>query len=217
MVRDFFEGTVKNLLGVYTGINLFWHVLAAVLTAILVLSGADWLFFESTRFEFLKPVILIAGIGGFFTPVVIPVGMYAYGEWRRNRHLILMGAAAGQASVLAYFITILYKAFTGRTEPEFFTHYITTDYSRDFNFGIIEHGVFWGWPSSHTAVAFAGAVTITLMTRNRALRVAVLSGATFIGFGAAVGFHWLSDVVAGVIVGCVVGVVVGQYFARKSR
>ncbi|MFZ2887308.1 MAG: phosphatase PAP2 family protein [Minisyncoccia bacterium] len=217
MVRDFFEGTLRNLLSIYTGINLAWHLLAALFTAGLVLSGADWRFFEATRFDALTPIILIAGIGGFFTPVIIPVGLYVYGEFRRNRHLVQMGAAAGQASVLAYFVTIIYKAFTGRTEPEFLTHYITADYSRDFNFGIIEHGVFWGWPSSHTAVAFAGALTIALMTRNQSLRIAVLSGAVFIAFGAAVGFHWISDVVAGVILGCVVGVVVARYFSKKQK
>jgi membrane-associated phospholipid phosphatase len=216
MFRLFFVGILQNLRAIFSGKSLVVHCVAIGVTAILVFSGADWAFFEATRSELLYWVIMTAGVGGFFTPVIIPLVMYLFGEFKKRHDLMVIGAAAGQSAILAYLISITYKAFTGRMEPEFLTHFNTIDNSRAFNFGFLEHGVFWGWPSSHTAVAFAGAFAIILLTRNKVARVGAFFYACFIGTGAAVGFHWLSDVLAGALIGALVGAVVARSFRSQK-
>jgi len=217
VIQDFFSGVGASIIRIWSGKRLLWHAVAIALTAVLVLSGADWWFFEQTRWSGFHVLIFAAGISGFFVPVVVPIGLYLYGEWRHNRRLMLMGAAAGQASLLGYLVSIIYKVFTGRTQPEFLTHYITTDISRDFHFGFLQHGIFWGWPSSHAATVFAGAVALAMLCPSRSIRVVSLAYACLVGMGAAIGFHWLSDVVAGVILGSVVGAAVAKSFRADTK
>lgn len=217
MFSAFSRGILANLATVFKGKNLLWHALAIALTAVLVASGADWWFFEATRSDYFFWIIMAAGVGGFFTPIIIPLAIYLYGEFRARRDLMNMGAAVGQASVIAYLISIAYKAITGRVEPEFLTTFSMIDNSHDFNFGFLEYGVFWGWPSSHTAVAFAGAFAIVFLTRNTVARVAALLYALFIATGAAIGFHWLSDVVAGAIFGVLVASAAVRTFKSELK
>ncbi len=125
-----------------------------------------------------------------------------------------LGAAVGQASLVGYLLSDFYKIFTGRTQPEFLTSFSNVDITHAFHFGILQNGVFWGWPSSHAATAFAGAVAFALLVRSKPLRIIALCYAVFVGLGASIGFHWLSDVAAGAIFGSLVGYVVAKDFAR---
>ena len=102
------------------------------------------------------------------------------------------------AEMAAFLIAAAYKALTGRLQPNLANG---ADISHAFQFGILRHGIFWGWPSSHTIVAFAGAVVVMLSARSRAARAIAILYALIIGFGASVGFHWFSDVVAGAVLG----------------
>lgn len=216
MIRDFLHRIVSNVIAVFRRKNLLWHGLAMVLTIALVVSGADWWFFEHTRSDVFYVLIMGAGIGGFFIPVIVPVGIYFWGEFSKNRALMIMGAAAGQAAIIAYMVSILYKIVTGRTQPEFLTHYSAVDITRDFHFGFWQNGIFWGWPSSHTAVAFAVSFAIIFLTRATAVRATALCYALFIALGAGVGFHWLSDVVAGAIFGILVASVVAKSVRARA-
>ena len=218
MFRAYTYQLVQNVFAVFRGRNLLWHVAAGVATFLLVTTGFDWWFFEATRFDQLKWFILAAGIGGFFIPLVVAVGLYIFGDIKKNKHVMWAGAAVGQASFLAWLISSTYKAFTGRVQPEFLTHFNLVDNSKDFNFGFFEYGIFWGWPSSHTAVAVAGAIALVYMyPRVRTTRYLAIFYAIFIAVGAMVGFHWFSDVLAGAIVGAIVGVVVGKSFYNEVR
>lgn len=190
------------------GLPFIWyHVAAIVITAVLVFSGSDWAFFEATRGATFGWLVFGAGIGGFFMPILLPLSMYLWGEYRGDAWLMRSGATVFQAGAIAWLVSSTYKAFTGRFQPEFLSTYGVTDISREFHFGFLQHGIFWGWPSSHACVAVAGAVALTLLfPRNRALRIAAFAYAAFVALGAAVGFHWLSDVIAGCIIGYAVGV-----------
>ena len=216
MFRDFFRGIVPTAVQVFAPRNLPWHALAAALTALLVLSGADWWYFEHTR-GVLQSLTLPAAIAGFFVPILLSVGLYIAGELRKSALLKNTGAALAQAGLVALAVSSLYKVFTGRVQPEFYTHLSNVDVSRGFQFGFLEHGVFWGWPSSHAAVAFAGAVALMLLyPRSAAVRYAALVYALFIGVGVSISIHWLSDAVAGAIVGAVVGAVVARSFRQPQ-
>lgn len=201
----------ERFLAVYRGKNVFYHIAAVVLTYAFVASGFDWYFFEVTRSPYFYPLTMAAGISGFFIPVFVPIGMYVAGEIRKNASLVAHGAISAQAVIVAWAVSSFYKALTGRIQPEFLTQTSFTDSSHDFNFGILKHGIFWGWPSSHTAVACALAATlIVCYGNNRIVRYSALFFAVLVASGAAIGFHWFSDVLAGVIIGTLAGVVVAR-------
>jgi membrane-associated phospholipid phosphatase len=215
MFKEFFHKLPGNLAACFSGINLLWLLLAVALTYVLVTSGFDWWYYLITRSPKLNGLALAAGGAGFVIPVAVPLGMYLVGRRRANVALVNAGAAAGQAGILASVVTSVFKAFTGRTQPVV-TYYLAAaseiDNSREFHFGFLRNGIFWGWPSSHTAVACAATVALVLVNRNESVRIAASMFACFIALGASIGFHWLSDVAAGVIVGSLIGAVVGKSF-----
>lgn len=210
MFAHIFHGSVKNFLAIFSLRAMPFHMAAILITTALVLAGVDWTFYEATRSTLWHPIVWIAGIGGFFVPVLVPLGLYLFGEFRRDPALMHIAGRVAQAVILASLLAILYKALTGRIEPEFIYTVGVDDISREFQFGFLRHGIFWGWPSSHAAVACAGAIVLA-----RLMRVCWITAASFIYtvivcVGAAVGFHWLSDVIAGAIFGTLVGLTVSK-------
>jgi len=185
----------------FRGRALMWQGIAIVTTTAIVLSGLDWRYYEATRSQMLFGFVLFAGLGGFVVPVFAPALLFLFGLLRKQKNVVELGLLIARSEMTAYLISIIYKAFTGRFQPNLATGF---DISREFHFGILQNGIFWGWPSSHTAVAFAGAIVLALSVRNPVVRALAVLYAFLIGFGASVGFHWLSDVVAGAIIGTAV-------------
>jgi len=106
-----------------------------------------------------------------------------------------------------------YKALTGRVHPPRLLIESTIDISQEFRFGFLRGGVFWGWPSSHTTMAFAMSITLLMLyPKNKIVRYLALIYALYIGFGVSISIHWFSDFVAGAIIGTVIGIVVGKSF-----
>ncbi len=213
-MKQFFVTLPRNLFGCFAGRKLIWHVVAILFTLILVLSGFDWRYYLVTRSPELRhwmwPAVLIGGILPFF----LPLGLLGIGYVFRSAKIALTGWAVAQAEVIGALIVIVYKAFTGRAHP---APNAGVDISRVFHFGFLRGGVFWGWPSSHTAVAFAMATALcTLWPKQRWLGFMAVLYAFYIGFGVSMTIHWYSDFVAGAIIGSVVGMVVGKSFVRRS-
>lgn len=210
-------GTVKGILPAFARIfhrrSLVWHGTAIALTALLVLSDTDWWFYEHTRSPLLHPIVWAAGLGGFFIPVLIPLGMYFVGEWRKDNRLMDIATTIAQAVIIGLLVSFLYKAFTGRIQPDFLG-VGGTDISKEFQFGLLRHGVFWGWPSSHVAVASAGAAALVGTLRSRGVAIGAYLYVCVVAAGAAIGFHWFSDVIAGFLFGTLAGRSVVQ--TRKS-
>ena len=216
MIRALVYKLPTNFIACFRKYNLLWHFSAIVLTYLLVTSGFDWQFYLTTRSNLLTWIVFGAGIGGFIIPVLVPLGVYITGEIKKNKKLTVVGAATLQASFIGLVVSSIYKVFTGRIQPEFLTHFGTTDISKEFNFGFLKHGIYWGWPSSHAAVAFAGAVAlITLFPKITWLKYTVIFYALFISAGAAIGFHWFSDVIAGILIGIMIGMTVGKSFSKQ--
>ena len=139
--------------------------------------------------------------------------LLALGFLARNTRTILTGWAIAQAELLGALIVIAYKSFTGRAHP---MHSVGADLSHVFRFGFLRGGVFWGWPSSHTTIAFAMALTVfTLFPKHCWLGTTALLYALYIGLGVSMTIHWFSDFVAGAIIGSVIGVVVGKSFRQN--
>jgi membrane-associated phospholipid phosphatase len=214
----------RNLLASFTGRNLLWHALAIGLTIAIVRSGLDWSYYLATRGQTIQSLVRPAIVMGTFIPVSGTLILLLIGEVRKNRRLISTSWALGQAALLGYLISIAYKAFTGRLPPPFRGFRMTTasdgslvDSSHGFQFGFLKGGVFWGWPSSHTTVAFAmAACLIALYPKNRLLIMLAVLYALYIGLSVSVSIHWLSEFVAGAIIGGVIGIVVGRSFSSSS-
>jgi membrane-associated phospholipid phosphatase len=131
----------------------------------------------------------------------------------------MAGWAIGQAELIGSLVSSAYKAFTGRIHPVLsFSTDPGPDLSHGFRFGFLRGGVFWGWPSSHTTIAFAMALTVfTLFPRQRWMGICAILYAFCIGIGVSMTIHWFSDFVAGGIIGTIVGIVVGKSFSAMPK
>jgi membrane-associated phospholipid phosphatase len=216
MVRDFCYRLPANVARCFHGFNFFWHLLAIVLTYLLVTSGFDWWYFESTRAAWFMSLGFPAALLGFFVPIMLPVGLYIFGQTRKSIILKNTAAVVGQAAIIGWLLSSFYKVFTGRLHPELVTHLSNIDISRNFNFGFFRDGIFWGWPSSHTTVAFAmAAALIALYPRRYGITISAAVYALYIGLGVSVTIHWFSDFAAGAIIGTVIGFVVARSYRER--
>lgn len=211
-MKRFLKNTFYIIIEIFKWPNILWHLLAILLTYFIVIMGIDWWYYVSTRFVSHYYWFPAAFVGGLL-PVMVPLVLYFFGKLIKDLVIKNAGAALFQASLLGSVISSTYKAFTGRIPPKFGE--ISIDISNGFQFGFWENGIFSGWPSSHTTIAFAMAVClIMLFPKSKTMRYGALIYATYIGFGASVGFHWFSEFVAGAIMGSLIGYVVGKRYKK---
>ena len=215
-MRSLFYKFWRNVAGVFRWRYLPLHILAIALTYALVVSGFDWTYFVAFRNSALYPYLFPAAIFGGLLPIIVPLAMVAVGKVRYNLRTVNAGWGMGQAAIVGLFISSAYKFFTGRIQPPRMLTAGMPDVSGGFRFGLFQGGIFWGWPSSHTTVAFAAAVALaTLYPENKLVKFLALAVALYIGIGVSVSVHWFSDFIAGVIIGSVIGLVVGRAFWKK--
>ncbi|MFA6269855.1 MAG: phosphatase PAP2 family protein [Candidatus Paceibacterota bacterium] len=213
-MKYFISTLPKNIAKSFRGKNLYWHILAIIATALIVTSGFDWYYFVETRGfyleKFFSPAIAIGAILPMFgLPILLLIGWIT-----KNKQTRILAWVLGQAAFAGWFVSSAYKALTGRIQPPTST---LLDISRQFNFGFFKEGVFWGWPSSHTTVAFAMAFAlITLYPKNKVVVVSAVLYALYIGIGISFDIHWFSEFIAGAIIGTVIGIVVGKNFDSKT-
>ncbi len=209
-MRLFLSTLPRNIIGCFKGRMIIWHIVAILLTFILVASGFDWRYFVSTRSPTLRSWMFPAVRIGGLLPIVLPLLILAIGTLAKSARTSLAGWAIGQAELIGALLAAAYKAITGRAHP---TRGVGADLSHIFRFGFLRGGVFWGWPSSHTTVAFAMAVAIfALFPKQRWVGYAAIAYAFYVGIGVSMTIHWFSDFSAGAIIGTVIGVVVGKSF-----
>jgi hypothetical protein len=218
---ELFHRLPRNVIVIFSGRNLLWHAAAIILTVVIVMSDFDWSYYVSTRgdvfLQFARPAIRL----GTLLPLLSILILLIVGEISKSRRIITTAWALGQSALLGYCISCCYKAFTGRIPPPFRGFRMSggtslIDTSHGFQFGFLKGGIFWGWPSSHTTVAFAMTVClITLYPKNKMLVFLALLYAFYVGLGVSVSIHWFSEFVAGAIIGSVTGMVVGRSFKTK--
>jgi membrane-associated phospholipid phosphatase len=216
-MAGFFNNFFANVKKIFSGRNLLWHFLAIALTYLLVISGFDWFFFSATRSPLLRTIFFPAVEIGAFLPLFGILLFYLFSAFKKNARLIGTALALGQAAFLGLLASDFYKLFTGRPGPPgFLTQDFSTDISHIFHFGFLRGGIFFGWPSSHTVVAFAMTITLILLfPRNKAVRFLAIFYALYIGIGVSLTIHWFSDFAAGIIIGTVIGITVGKSFRDR--
>jgi membrane-associated phospholipid phosphatase len=193
---------------------ILWHGIAIFLTFLLVTSGSDWRYFLSTRDPNLRLWMFPAVVIGGLLPIALPLTLLALGGLARSPRTRLTAWAVGQAELIGALVAAGYKAITGRAHP---SHGVGPDLSHIFRFGLLRGGVFWGWPSSHTTIAFAMAAALfSLCPKQKWVGYAAFTYAFYVGIGVSMTIHWFSDFAAGAIIGTVIGVVVGKNFLGRS-
>lgn len=212
----FFYKLFKNIARIYERRNLFWQIVFILLTYILVTTGFDWFYFQVTRSALIHSILFPAVLFGLFVPIFLPIVLLLYYFFTKNKKILNTAYAVIQAALLGLGISSFYKVFTGRVGLPHVLNGIDT--SHIFKFGFLRGGAFQGWPSSHTAVAFAVSVAIfILFPKNKIVRYAALAYALYIGIGVSVSIHWFSDFVAGAILGTIIGISVGKSFLERLK
>ncbi len=202
----------------FRGYNLLLQMLTIALTYAFVASGFDWLYFATFRNTSVYSILFPGVIIGGFMPILVPLLMLAVGEARKNLKTVNAAWGTGQAALLGWIISSSYKLFTGRIQPPPFLAQSTIDISEWFRFGVLRGGIFWGWPSSHTTVAFAAAVALVMLyPKNKWVKILALAYACYVGLGVSMSIHWFSDFIAGAMIGTVIGIVVGKSFRARAQ
>jgi membrane-associated phospholipid phosphatase len=215
-LKLFFYRLPSNILSIFRGSHLLWHLLAIVSTFIMVTTGFDWFIFEHTRSATLFAYAIPAALLGFVVPVFTPIVLLSVGLIKKNTKILNTAYALTQSAALGWLVSSFYKALTGRAHPELYrAGSAIVDISREFHFGLLKEGIFWGWPSSHTAVAFAIALTVITLYPHTKMKIGALIFACYVGLSVSITIHWFSDFVAGAILGILVGRVVGLTFYRR--
>ena len=212
----------KSVLKIFSGYNLLWHLLVIALTIIIVKTDFDWRYFifmgKFSWGSLFFPAIMLGGL----LPILFPIALFIIGKIRNSARTINTGFAVAQAAIAGLLISDFYKFFTGRIPPSgYFRQAVSSrktlvDVSHGFQFGFFRGGVFWGWPSSHTTVAFSVALALcALYPKSKIIRFFSIAYAFYVGIGVSFTIHWFSEFVAGAIIGMVIGTVVGRSFRDK--
>ena len=213
-VKQALKTFVVNFGASFSGRNLLFHGIAICLTAVLVLSGFDWWYFTAHQIPDLQMFLFPALPIGMLFPILFPIALYLAGKVAGKKRIVSTAFAMAQAAILGSLISSIYKAFTGRIQPDFLN--MSTDISHDFQFGFLRHGIFWGWPSSHTTIAFSMAFTLIFLHRgNKGVLFGALLYAFYIGIGVSLSIHWFSDFAAGALIGTAIGISVGKSYRDR--
>ncbi len=209
-ITDLFQIIFKS----FSGKNIFAHILAIGLTAAIVLSGFDWYYFSLFHAIGFGYYLFPAAILGAFVPIFLPIYLLLSAKILKNKRRWTAAIALTLSVLAGSIISSFYKAFTGRIPPNQFD--LINDISNGFNFGFLKHGIFWGWPSSHTTIAFAMAFTlIGLFPKNNMVRVCAFLYALYIGIGISTNIHWFSEFISGAIIGTVIGISTSTTFKNR--
>lgn len=163
----------------------------------------------------LTPVFFPVAISGVLAPVFLSGAFWLHGHGHNNSESLGAAYAVAQATFLCTVYITGLKALSGRPNPNPDAKKSLEKQSRVFKFGFLKNGIFWGWPSGHTA-ATTGALAALMAYYPHRLWLKFLSYTylvyTIIGV-SAVGdgrMHWLSDGVAAFLMSIGIGDAVGQ-------
>jgi membrane-associated phospholipid phosphatase len=205
----------------FAGSNVWLQAAGVAATVLLIEGNADYgvnrYFHEHRSYgNFFHPVV---SIGTFMTPVFGAV-CYFGGMGGSDPELKGLGSALLQSQILTSLYIGVLKGVTGRPHPTPDSGVDMKKLSRKFRFGFLRGGLFWGWPSGHTASAMALVSTLTafypektwLKIGGGALVAYTMAGVSAVGGGH---MHWFSDAVAAAFMTYAIGHTVGAYYHRR--
>lgn len=197
---------------------LIWYAMAIAATALLSALNVDAWYFAYFQNTNAYTFFILAGLLGFFVPIIGWGILLIIGNVKKSQRLQKVAWMFALSGILGYLFSIFLKGFTGRIGPPHDIVLNLVDLSHTFQLGIYKGGIFWGWPSSHTTVAFAMSVALAVYYKDKKwVGVLAIIYAAYVGIGASMSFHWLGDVVAGIIFGSIIGIVVGKLFRTIEK
>ena len=211
-------GFGDNIVDSFKGDKIYLHLSAVAATALLVTQDVDYdvehYFNENPGYgAWSHPVVMT----GEFLPFVVGGTLYTCAKIKNDDQTLAASFAVMQASVIEFLYNSALKAVTGRPGPDWRHNVDMEGLSKTFRFGFLQGGIFWGWPSGHTAATTA--VLSSLMNYYPDKVWLKVSGYTLIAytiFGVSSvnrgGMHWFSDAVAGALMSYAVGSTVGKYY-----
>jgi membrane-associated phospholipid phosphatase len=208
----------NNILDSFRGDNIYLHLTAIAATTLLVSGGVDYnvehYFNQHSEYgSWGHPVVST----GSLLPFIVGGSLFAYAKIRNDNEVLGASFAVLQASLIEFLYNSTLKAVTGRPNPDW-RHVSNMDsLSRSFRFGFLRGGIFWGWPSGHTASTMAVVSALTSYYPDKTwLKVAGFGLVAYTMFGVSAnnrgGMHWFSDAVAGALMSYAVGSTVGKYY-----
>jgi membrane-associated phospholipid phosphatase len=218
-----FHDMGRNLLGAVTynyGINVVGSGLG---TWTLIETGIDWkwrniAYNNAWLSNCGQPGLYV----GYIVPGLTPIVTYAVSYLTNDEKLLVASFALAQSLMLTLAIQTPLKMITGRVSPGIVNEldHTRNQQADDFSgrFDWFNGNFIRGWPSGHTANAFAAAATIAEIYKNNLwLKIGVYSYATLIGLGVTLDVHWASEAVAGALLGYAVGKTVGKSFNKLLK
>ncbi len=205
----------ETLVRCFSGPYLFAQFTAVFMTYMIIVSGLDFIYYLAFDGSTFQHLLFSAVIVGGIVPVAFPLWILFYGHIFKKKKVVILANMLVQAVALGWIISSFYKSLTGRVPP---SHSLNTliDLSQEFQFGFMEGGIFWGWPSSHTTIAFAMATAVwSAYPKHVWIKYGAILYAFYMGLGVSLSIHWFSDAVAGAIFGTVIGLSIGKSFTRK--
>jgi len=220
MVFHNFGWNALNSITYNYGLN---YIGAGLGTWVFIESGLDWKWNRlAYNNEWMPNIGGYANYIGYAVPAITPLTLYFTGLATKDEKLQITAMALTQTIMLTMLIQSPLKIVTGRTWPGIVDGWDspmskrsdrTDNYSGEFNW--FNFDAVGGWPSGHTANAFAAAATISqIYYDNTLLKVAMFSYASLVGLGMSVYDHWASDVFAGALIGYAIGTTVGRSYRR---
>ena len=181
--------------------------------------GLDWKW-RNTVFDnnALSNFGVVMGIGGI-VPVITPVIFYISGKSLENEKAVIAATALTQSLILTMCVQTPIKMITGRRDPGLVDNSFYDKIYGEANFSNVWNWFnmdgFNGWPSGHTANAFAAAATLSEIYNDKIwVKVGAYTYATLIGFGTTTSAHWASEAFAGALIGYAIGKTVGKSYRK---
>ncbi|MGE5498372.1 MAG: phosphatase PAP2 family protein [Syntrophothermus sp.] len=216
-----YSGLGENIVNSFKGTNLYLQLAGAASTALLVTTGSDYYvhkyFNEHEEYgNAARPVIHAAQ----YFPFVIAGSLYAYGKINPDNKAVAASFAVLQSSLISLTYNSLLKALTGRPNPRWREGGDMEELSKTFRFGFWRGGIFWGWPSGHTASTMAVVSALTGFYPEKTwLKIAGYSYVAYMMFAVSSlnrgGMHWFSDAVAAAFISYAIGSTVGKYYRSQ--
>lgn len=208
----------NNILDSFKGDNLYLHLTAVASTCLLVAGNVDY---EVEHFFNTHPGYGQYSRGVFITGEYLPFiaggSLLLYAGAAKNKEALGASFAVIQASIIELMYNTALKAITGRPGPDWRHDSDMKALSKTFRFGFLRGGVFWGWPSGHTATTTA--VVSALMgyyPNGTWLKVAGFGLIAYTIYAVSSvnrgGMHWFSDAIAAALMSYAIGFTVGKYY-----
>ncbi|HUI29198.1 MAG TPA: phosphatase PAP2 family protein [Candidatus Acidoferrales bacterium] len=210
----------NNILDSFKGRNIYFHLTAVAATALLVTTNVDYdvehFFNEHEEYgRWTRPIVYT----GELLPFATGGGLFVYAKIKNDNETLGASFAVLQASLIEFMYNSALKAITGRPNPAWWRNDDMEDLSKTFRFGFLRGGIFWGWPSGHTATTMAVVSALTSYYPDKTwVKVAGYTWVAYTMLGVSSvnrgGMHWFSDAVAGALMSYAVGSTVGKYYRR---